>query len=353
MSNKLQLRVFICSLLFFVTSMSAMLVYAQNKAVVIDEVEGQLGMEEEVETNDRILIKNLNIQKDSDSGSFVIPLPQGATAEQVSIENKYILQELWVSIEGCDYTFFDGQWISGDTSSILSGTYEVREDRVLLRLLLRDIFECKNLMENGRLLVEPVNPHSLYEQIVVIDPLNGNQKWAALDSGISENDVALDVAKKLQTKLAESGVKAYFTRLENVERSQQLRLHLVDTLKPDFLVSIGTSVEAEEAFGTNYGVEAWYNTYFTPGISSVLLADTLVREVVSNSNGRGNGIWEGSDSEELFCQVSVPAVQLNVGYLSNEKERELLAQENYRDKIAEGIYNAILKMLKGEDTNAQ
>ena len=46
MSNKLQLRVFICALLFFAASMSAMLVYAQNKAVVIDEVQGQPGMEE-------------------------------------------------------------------------------------------------------------------------------------------------------------------------------------------------------------------------------------------------------------------------------------------------------------------
>lgn len=353
MSNKLQLRVFICSLLFFVVSMSAMLVYAQNKAVVIDNVEGQLGIEEEALASDKMIIKNLNIHKDSDAGTFVIPLPQGVTAEQVSIENKYILQELWVSIEGCDCSFFDQQWISGDTSSILSGTYEVRENRVVLRLLLGDIFECKNLLENGRLVVEPVDPHSLYENIVVIDPLNGVQRWGAGNSSISENDVALDVAKRLQGKLSDSGIKVYFTRLENVERSQQLRQHLVDTLKPDFMISIGTSAEEEGAFGGKYGVEALYNTYFTPKISSVLLADTLVREVAISVNGRGNGIWEGTDEEVLFYEVSVPAAQLSVGYLSNEKERELLALEEYRDKIAEGIASAILGMFKGEESDAQ
>lgn len=351
MSNKLQLRVFICTLLFFVVSMSAMLVYAQNKAVVIDEVQGQPGMEE-VETSEKVIIKNLHIKKDGDSGSFSIPLPQGVTAEQVSIENKYILQELWVSIAGCDSSFFEEKWISGDTSSILSGTYEIREDRVVLKLLLKDIFECKNLLENGRLLVEPINPHSIYDTVVVVDPLNGNQEWGAGDGSISENQVALEIAKQLQLQCTDSEIKVYFTRLENVERSMQLRQYFVETLKPDFVIGIGTSQEME-AFGEKYGVECWYNTYFTPEISSVALADEVVKNVVNSTVGKGNGVWEGADESQLYFEAKAPAVLLRVGYLSNEKERELLAQENYCAKIAEGIYAAIKNMLKGDVSSEQ
>ena len=362
MSNKLQMRVFICTLLFFVVSMSAMLVYAQNKAVVIDEVEAQLGIEENNQTDEKVIVKNLNIQKDNDAGSFVIPLPQGITAEQVSIENKHILQELWVSVKDCEPTFFEEEWITGDTGSIISGTFEAREGRVVLRLLLTDIYECKYLMENGRLLVEPVNPHTVYDRIVVIDPLSKDQIWGDEENGISENSVALDIARKLQTRFAESNIKVYFTRLENGKRSMQLRQHFVDSLKPDFYVSIGTCAETEHS-DSKYGVEAGYNTYFTPGFSSVMLADYLVREVATQTCGRGNGIWEGTaqgteeDAAEaagnLFYDVRVPAVQLRVGYLSNEEERELLAQDDYRDKIAEGIYRAILQMYKGEETDVQ
>ncbi|MBQ9123865.1 MAG: N-acetylmuramoyl-L-alanine amidase [Lachnospiraceae bacterium] len=348
MSNKLQLRVFICALLFFAASMSAMLVYAQNKAVVIDEVQGQPGMEE-VAVSEKVIIKNLHIKKENDSGSFSIPLPQGVTAEQVSIENKYILQELWVSIEGCDGAFFDQQWISGDTSSILSGTYESREDRVVLKLLLGNIYECKNLLEHGRLLVEPVNPHSVYDKIVVIDPLDGSQIWGAGKGSISENQVALEVARQLQSKVQESDMKFYFTRLENVERSLQLRQYFVETLKPDLVIEIGTSQDAE-AFGGQYGVQAWYNTYFTPEISSVKLADELVKNVVIKTVGKGNGVWDGQDESRLYFEAKAPAVLLQVGYLSNEKERELLAMDEYCAKIAEGIYTAILNMYEGEET---
>lgn len=352
MSNKLQLRVFICALVFFVASMSAMLVYAQNKAVIIDEVEGQPGMEENVPSSEKIIIKNLNIRKDSDEGNFIIPLPQGVSAEQVSIENKYILQELWVSITDCESSFLEQQWIVGDTRSILSGTYEVREDRVVLKLLLDDIYECKNVLENGKLIVQPLDPHSQYDKIVVIDPLDGSQQWGTGNGSVSENKVVLDVAKKLQVRFASPDVKVYFTRLDNAERSIQLREHFVEMLEPDFVICLGTNA-SQEAFGDEYGIEALYNAYFTPGISGLELADTLVKEVATSTVGRGNGIWEETDFGELFLEIKAPAVLLRVGYLSNEKERELLAKEKYRDRIAEGIYNAIQKMFEGEMMHEQ
>lgn len=349
MSNKLQLRVFICALVFFVASMSAMLVYAQNKAVVIDEVQGQPGMEENVVMNDKIIIKSLNIKKgDSNEGGFTIPLPQGASAEQVSIENKYILQELWVSIEDCEGAFFEQQWISGDVDCILSGTYEVRKDRVVLKLLLNDIYECKNLLENGNLHVEPIDPRTQHDKIVVVDPLGGTQRWGAGKGSVSESDVAIDIAKKLQAKFTGSDVKVYFTRLDGTERSLQLRQHFIEALRPDFVLCIGTSAD-QETFGGMYGVEAWYNTFFTPNISGPKLADALVKEVVNATVGRGNGVWECDMTDEFLPEAKAPAVVLRVGYLSNEKERELLAKEEYCMKIADGIYNAILSMFVGEE----
>lgn len=352
MSNRLQLRVFICALIFFAASMSAMLVYAGNKAVIIDEVEGQLGMEETVQASDKIIIKNLNIKKDSEEGSFIIPLPQGISAEQVSIENKYILQELWVSIDGCEKSFFEQQWISGDTGSIISGTHEIRQDRVVLKLLLDNIYECKNMLENGKLVVQPMDPHTQYDKIVVIDPLDGSQQWGAGKGSVSEDSVVLDVAKKLQAKAASGDVKVYFTRLDNVDRSVQLREHFIETLEPDFVICLGTNA-SEEAFGEMYGVDALYNMYFTPGISGLKLADTLVREVAVSTVGRGNGIWEEKEFDSLFLDAKAPAVLLRLGYLSNEQERELLAKDAYREKIAEGIYAAILKMFEGETVNEQ
>ena len=305
-------------------------------------------MEENVVVSEKIVIKSLSIKKDEEENGFVIPLPQGISAEQVSIENKYILQELWVSIAECETAFFEQQWISGDTDCILSGTYEVRKGRVVLKLLLYDIYECKNLLENGKLHVEPVQPHTQYDKIVVIDPLSDAQKWETVKGGISESDVAIDIAKKLQAKFAGSDIKVYFTRLDGTERSLQLREHFVENLQPDFVLCIGTNVEKEEG-AENYGVEAWYNTYFTPDVSAVKLADDLVKEVAANVVGRGNGVWECDESQELLLDAKAPAVTLRVGYLSNEKERELLLKEEYRTKIADGVYNAILNMFVGEE----
>ena len=40
-------------------------------------------------------------------------------------------------------------------------------------------------------------------------------------------------------------------------------------------------------------------------------------------------------------EINIPAAQLSAGYLSNGEERDLLRQEAYLEKVAEGVIDAI------------
>ncbi len=93
-----------------------------------------------------------------------------------------------------------------------------------------------------------------------------------------------------------------------------------------------------------YGTETVYNSrFFIPGFGNVELADLLEREVVTSISGKANGLVEASASDEVISSATVPAAAIRVGYLTNSQEAILLRREDYIKRIAEGIYNAVIK----------
>ena len=53
------------------------------------------------------------------------------------------------------------------------------------------------------------------------------------------------------------------------------------------------------------------------------------------------GLLEAMEDDKLLNEAKVPVAQINVGYLSNETECDLLNEEEYKMMIADGIYDAI------------
>ncbi len=72
------------------------------------------------------------------------------------------------------------------------------------------------------------------------------------------------------------------------------------------------------------------------------MADSLVRHVATSVSGRGNGLFLAEETDILLKEAKVPAAAVLVGYISNQQESILLQREDYRDRIANGLYLAIL-----------
>ena len=76
------------------------------------------------------------------------------------------------------------------------------------------------------------------------------------------------------------------------------------------------------------------------------LADLLEREVVTAIRGKANGLLEAEQTDTVINEATVPAATIRVGYLTNGQEAILLQREDYIEKIAEGIYQTILKVYE-------
>lgn len=347
MSKKLRIQTLAWGLVFAAASLALMFYHSANKMIVIadvaqDTVASQNGRGTTAKQGEEDT-KMLTLLPGAEKTNYLcIPLPVGTKAEHVTIENHYMEQQLWVHILGADKGFYEKQAVSGNLESVNSGSLEYQNDGTWLKLELKDIYEYKSIMENNYLYVEFVNPREIYEKIVVIDPGHGDEDGGCAGDELLEKDIALDIAKRLKEKLDATDIKVYYTRMEDVNPKEEIRIGIANSVKADMFISI--HVNQDEENRDIYGTETIYNqNFFIPGFGSIELADLLEREVVTSISGRGNGLMEAEAKNTLIQLASVPAAMIEVGYISNPQEAILLGKEDYRQRIADGIYNAILK----------
>ena len=342
-------RMAIYCFVFMATAMGAMLYYSANKIIVVADV-AQDEVVQSTEHNDHapvVVDKNqINIDRDSQNTSyFCIPLPENVRVEEVTIENHYMDRELWVSIEpkemeGVD-RFYENSSVYGNCASVLNGHFEVEKERVCLRFKLTDVFEYHSIFENNALYVEFMAPKEAYDRIIVIDPAYGSDDTGVSIESIAAKDITLEIAKALKTKLDETDIKVYYTRMDDSNPDPENRVMLASATKADMLIRIEVGGEENSKM---YGTEAVYNSrFFIPGFGSIELADLLEREVVTAISGKANGLLEAGEEDIVICDATVPAAAIKVGYLTNGQEAILLQREDYIQRIAEGIYQAIIK----------
>lgn len=348
MQQTLMKQTAVFSLVFFLVSMGIIFRMSADKVIVIDNV-----AQDEVNKNAAVkeaaaeggIQQNLIFQLgEADTSYLRIPLPAGCRADDITIENHYMNQELWIMLPGQDESFYTEHFISGNRDAVRDGTFDIAKEGTVLHFGLTGIYECRTILENENLYISFQPPREIYDRIVVIDPACGGEDMGHISEELAEKDITLMIARKLKARLDESGIKAYYTRMDDINPAEEDRIALGNEVKADMYIRIEVN-DLEDS--TVYGTEAVYNgAYFIPGFGNVELADCLEREVVTAIKGKALGLSEAGPEDYEFSKATVPAAAIKVGCLSNAQEAILLGREEYAEKIAAGIYNAIVRIYE-------
>ena len=343
MRQQLMKKTVIYSVIFAVAAMAFIVYTASHKVIMIadvaqDEVQVKAGGGGTASEEKGILTFGANAEN---ADYLCIPFQEGIKAETVKIENRYMDHELWISFENDCSDFYKNNQITGNKDNISKGYYEQEEKKTILKFSLTGVFEYRSILEENNLYIEFLPPKEMYEKIVVIDPAGGGEEYGARKGLISEKEVTLEIAKKLKEKLDATDIKVYYTRMEDVYPDEASRAAIANDTQADMLIRIQVGANADSSL---FGTRAIYNeSYFIPGFGSIELADLLEREVVTSIRGKAIGLVAANESEYVLQEAMVPAAGISVGYITNEKEEALLKSETYLEKIADGLYNAILK----------
>lgn len=334
---------------FFMAAMGLICYLSAGKVITIADV-----AQDEVQEIEPIKEKNSEGQKnsltfrlgDADTSYLRVPLPEGCKAEDIVIENHYMDKQLCLMIQKVEENFYFDNVISGNREMIAQGTFDVTQEGVKLNFQLTGIYECRTILENDNLYISFLTPKEMYDRIVVIDPACGGMETGHVAAGLLEKDINLQIVRKLKEKLDGSDIKAYYTRMDDVNPSEEERIALGNETRADMYIRIQVNATEDTSV---YGTETVYNGhYFIPGFGSVELADYLEREVVTGIKGKALGLIEAGAADYTIKNATIPAAAIHVGYITNAQEAVLLGKEEYIDKIASGIYQAILKIYEEE-----
>ena len=88
--------------------------------------------------------------------------------------------------------------------------------------------------------------------------------------------------------------------------------------------------------------------YFGQSKEGKELAETLQASLKRNLNPENNRVAKANESYYLLKKTPTPTVIVECGFLSNSKEAELLATDEYQTKVVEAIRDGIIAYLRGE-----
>lgn len=333
--------------IFFVVAMGIILYLSANKVITISDVAQDEVQRKETQPlsekaeGEQVLTFVLG---KSDTSYLRIPLPEGCKAEDITIENHYMDKELYVIVEGAEEAFYEANAISGNRDMIIAGQYEAFGDGAKLVFQLTGIFEYRTILEDNDLYISFLNPREVYDKIVIVDAACGGADYGFATDELKEKDVTLKIAKKLKEKLDETDIKVYYTRMDDVNPGEEERAKLANEIRADMYIRIQVDSKEDTAV---YGATTVYNgDYFIPGFGSVELADALERAVVTSIKGKALGLSEAGEGDYAISNITIPAAAIRVGCISNKQEAILLGRDEYQEKIADGIFDAISQVYE-------
>ena len=220
---------------------------------------------------------------------------------------------------------------------------------------------------------------------IVVDPGHGGKDPGALRSRVREKDLNLAVAKELYKLLKKGNFEVKITRDNDTFIALSERSKIANSFKADLFVSIHTNSSknrsangfevyfrsekatdkeaAETAALENEAMqyeEVHYN--FVDALLQSLAKNEYinessklagyVRNEVYKQPGIGIGVNKNSSVRQanfyVLKGVQSPAILVEMGYISSNKDRGRLMQSGVQKKMAQGIYNGIYNYAKNE-----
>jgi N-acetylmuramoyl-L-alanine amidase len=171
--------------------------------------------------------------------------------------------------------------------------------------------------------------------LIVIDPGHGGSEPGAVSRGVFEKDLNLDIALKLNEMLINREFITHITRTNDSFVSLQDRAKIANDLKAEIFVSIHHNALTANSHGTETLFLSKNNSF------SEKLAKKIQEELVRSLNFKDRGIIE-RPGLAVLRQTNMPAVLVEIGFMSNQRELEEMMKNETKDKAASAILQGIL-----------
>jgi N-acetylmuramoyl-L-alanine amidase len=194
-------------------------------------------------------------------------------------------------------------------------------------------------------------------RIIVLDPGHGGPDGGAVGGDVLEKDVALNISLKLRDYLQQQGALVVLTREGDNDLASKdtrgyrrrkvedlkKRVEFINKSEADLFISIHLNAIPSPRWR---GAQTFYYPTLEENERVAKFIQAEIRRNLENTDRLAkpiNGVY-------LLKYTEKPGALVEVGFLSNPDERQLLSSEDYQTKIAASVYKGILRYFSNEKT---
>ncbi|WP_010095702.1 N-acetylmuramoyl-L-alanine amidase CwlD [Ornithinibacillus scapharcae] len=191
---------------------------------------------------------------------------------------------------------------------------------------------------------------------IVLDPGHGGPDGGAVGSDkTQEKDIALEVVKTLRNYLEQAGAVVYLTREEDTDLADEntkglsrrkaedirKRMEFINTHDADFFLTVHLNAIPSPKWR---GAQTFYYPKSDEGKHLAKKIQAEIKRNLENTNRTELAI----NNLYLLKKAEIPGALVEIGFLSNEEELELLKDGTYQRQMAASIYEGILRYVTEE-----
>ncbi len=185
---------------------------------------------------------------------------------------------------------------------------------------------------------------------VVIDPGHGGYDHGWEGHGLREADIAYDLAARIEGRLGATGVRAYLSRGREHGPDELSRARFANETDANLCVSLHTDGSANphaQGVATYYYGADLHGAYSSVGEQ---FAGLVQREIVARTDLRD--CRTHAKTWDLLRRTKMPAVRLEIGYVTNYHDAARLADPTFRDVVAEAVVVAVQRVYLPPEQDA-
>jgi N-acetylmuramoyl-L-alanine amidase len=190
-------------------------------------------------------------------------------------------------------------------------------------------------------------------KVVVIDPGHGGADPGHTGHGLVEALLAEDLAARIEGRLAAAGVTAYLTRphlpAESTAPDEVARAATANELRADLVLSVHVDGHPSTA-ANGVATYSFGDCRTSHSVTGARFAGLLQRELVARTDLLDCGTHE--KTWDLLRHTRMPAVRLELGYVTNPGDAARLAEGEFRDVVAEAVAVSVQRLYLEPDDDA-
>lgn len=221
---------------------------------------------------------------------------------------------------------------SGDTIKIVYVNYKTAIKKDITQKIKADTLEWYSKYKDGYNIY--VNDHKR-KKIILIDAGHGGKDFGTKINDEIESKIVESISKKIKLLNVKDEIEIVLLREDDSFIGLNERLKTINKINPDLLISlhINSSNNAEKN-----GIHAYVskdNIHYKESLES---ANSLIDNISNEKLKKGE---VNNASLFIIKNSNCPALALEIGYLSNNNDREYVTSEKGKNEIANRIYEVI------------